>query len=424
MAPEAVSRSRKRVEAGMLVVSLALNLLLALRWSSKAPEANGSLTIPGREIRSGDDTNRLASLVVSAPAAGPATTNPWEALARRDYATAVQLLRAAHCPEETIQDLIALRMAGASQAEAQERVAQRRASRPWWKADVFRESQAESRDRQVLLARLRVDFETTLGVPFQTAVQEFFPWGFSADHDPIQPEHRQAYQEMLARHLEEQAAISDRGIFTSIVDDRQEAELAELKKRQQMEIDAMLSPAERDELALRNSGASKAVLENLPEARSAAEFREMVDIARELGFDDAKPPTSPSSIAAEDARIAELRRRVAAQLGPDAMADLEKGDAARMKEEQRRETERAEAVVLDRMRSLGTEFGIETAAVEQFMARFKARGEELIKEHAGLPADSPEGRKLAELIREEVNRIGSESLGPRSAEFIKRLDAP
>lgn len=427
MASEPSTISRKRFAAALLAASLALNLFLIKRLSSTSTKPGGAIAIPIREVRSGDDTNQPASTSAhlnSTTVAATSATNPWEALARHDYATAIQWLRAAHCPEETIQDLIALRMAATSQAEALERATRRRANRPWWKADLFRESQADSRDRQELLARLRVDFEATLGVPFQTAVQEFFPWSFSADRDPVLPEHRSAYQEMLARHREEQAAISDRGILGGVVDDRQEAELAELKRRQKVEIDALLSPAERDELALRSSAAANAVREHLPEARSAAEYREMVRIARELGFDDATSSNSTAPGGSEAARVAELRRRVAEQLGPDAMTDLEKGEAARVREEQRRETERAEAVILDRMRKLGTEFGFEAGAVEQFMARLKARQEELVKEHSGVPSDSPEGRKLGELIRAEINRIGSETLGPRSAEFIQKLDGP
>ena len=278
------------------------------------------------------------------------STDPWTSLGVGDYAGAIALLRAAHCPEETIQDLLALRMSRDALRVLEERSAERRQGDAWWRSYPRTLARADRRDELEAWARLRREFEQLFGTPYLGATAEFFPWRQAGDPSPIQPEHQEAYDALKSRHLAERDAIYEQGAFGSLLDGRLEAAMSALKERQRMEVEQLMTPGELEASSLRDSEPARVAKKYLPEAQTEDQFRVMVRVAKELGLREEIPPLPNEGEEQWATRMNELvsgyRYRVGRILGEAVLGELERGEAerrARLEEqEKRREEERWE----------------------------------------------------------------------------------
>jgi hypothetical protein len=232
-------------------------------------------------------------------------------------------------------------MSGDIHAAVMEQIQQRERLRPWWRCDIVKENREMRRDVATAQAQLARDFQSLFGATYETAVAEFFPWRKPEDPNPIQPEHQEAYDALLARHREERDALYDQAPFHgSMLDSRQTKELMALQTRQQIEIQSLLNPAELEALELRNSPASQAARKFLPEAQSEGQFREMVRVAKSMGLSPdipMLPGEDPEKWSQrEDQLTAAYRQRMEQILGRETFDQLTRAqeERARRYEEQ------------------------------------------------------------------------------------------
>lgn len=345
------TRSQHKVGSGThrshsvwLVLSLLFNLVLGWALYRGDMRTPSGLGIPQRPLRSELVTGAGRERTTGTKMALTHSTDPWISLGMGDYAGAVALLRAAHCPEETIQDLLALQMSRDALRGLEERSAERRRGDAWWRSYPRTLALADRRDELDARARLKREFEQLFGTPYLGATAEFFPWRQTSDPSPIQPEHQADYDALKSRHLAERDAIYEQGAFGSLLDGRLEVAMSALQERQRMEVEQLLTPGELEALSLRDSEPARVAKKYLPEAQTEDQFRVMVRVAKELGLREEIPPLANESDEQWSARMNELisgyRYRVGRILGEVVLGQLDRGEEERRVRLEEREKKR------------------------------------------------------------------------------------
>jgi hypothetical protein len=339
-----VDSGRRRFDSVWLATSLLVNGMLIWAITRETPTAHFAAEIPQRPMRLETNSGADRANTPGMRAGRGGATEVWAALEAGDYAGAVARLRAAHCPEETIQDLVALRMSREALRSLEVQVAERRKGEAWWRSYASGVSRADRRDELDARARLEREFESLFGTSYARATAEFFPWRRADEASPIQAEHREAYDALMSRHRAERDAILGKGAFESLLDDRLESEMAALKERQRMEVERLLTPEELEGLSLRESESARAAKKYLPEAQTEDQFRVMVRVAKELGVREVINPMPGEDQAHWAARANELtagyRYRVGKILGEPVLKELERLEQARQARLEAREADR------------------------------------------------------------------------------------
>lgn len=266
---------------GLLILSLALNCLLvsfvlnqdgsAHRRSRMEPmSALTSRTSPASPRR-----ERAASPNVR-------YETPWQALEVKDYSSFISMLRAAHCPEETVRGLVALRVSKEYSKELLAQVEKNFQQEEWWHGV---RSDSDSQRLHLLTMKLRramrEEIEELLGVPFSQIAQSLVGWSPTKPQGWLPVERRAQLADLEERFQDEAAEIKSRGVgYRGILDEDQKADLAQLRKRERGELERLLTADELDENDARYSEAARYVLANLPQARDASEFKAMVKLAK------------------------------------------------------------------------------------------------------------------------------------------------
>ncbi len=220
---------------------------------------------------------------------GPNALNtPWSAIESADTRLFIANLRALGCPEDTIRDLVVSRVC----REYQSRLLhlQAGAARSW---DITKgRSQKEARESHHQQRRLRDqmndELEDLLGQPAGRLATAALGWPDATEPPYLSLEKRRQVRDIERRFDEQTVELQLRGRLDG--DSEDSARLMELEQQREAEIAALLTPQELEERLYRTSAAARYVRQHLPQARSEAEFRDMVRLAAE--FDLANVPAS------------------------------------------------------------------------------------------------------------------------------------
>lgn len=405
---EAVSRKL----ALFIVASIGINLLLAcLLWLPRSSAPSPISGVPQRPLRLG--TGLMGDSPAPTAAAGPnahsTSSDPWSALAQGDYREAIHLLRAAHCPEETIQDLIALTLSRKHLDQVLDASNARALQQAWWKAppaDVARDQRRERKDAE---AALRREFESLLGVPLNTAISEFLPWRVSVDPDPIQPGHREAYDALLRQHREAIDAVSAKGLFGSVLLADQQAEVNRIESVHRRALQGLLSPSELEALQARQSPEATAVKDHFPEATSEEQFRQFVRLLKEHGYDAAALPRPGESSQQQGARLEQffeqVRTRARDVVGESAWSELVEREQQRLDAQNRLEAERAMETLRTQVHLDGLKAGLDDTALRGFLDRVTAE----LRALQGAAASGDSEGSMTLRMNEAVARIRTDA---------------
>ncbi len=417
----------------LLQVSLLLNVvLLGLVWLRPHPEAPMP-RMPRGEFSQRAVGKRGVRTIAVTPKTNASTT-PWVAIESADTRLFIANLRALGCPEGTIRDLVVSRVC----REYRSRLLhlQADAARSW---DITKgRSQKEARESHHQQRRLRDqmndELEDLLGQPAGRLATAALGWPDATEPPYLSLEKRRQVRDIERRFDEQTVELQLRGHLG--LDSEDSARLKELEQQREAEIAALLTPQELEERLYRTSAAARYVRQHLPQARSEAEFRDMVRLAAE--FDLANVPASvefrygipggetDGETADYERRKAAFDQRLKETLGEQRIAEQQAEEQAWQARERQIETERNEQEVREMAESLAAEVGIPAAEVNRFMDRMineqatlSARLAELEKTLAGTPEERQ--RQMQEAVEAELEQMAVEAMGEKGRDFVQKL---
>lgn len=364
---------------------------------------------------------------VAAQSRSPDAMTPWQALDLEDYARLIAELRLAGCPEETIRDLVIMRITRNYYAQLTALEEQRHLRADWWRSEEDDSERLQSSQglRHLRRAMKNKVFET-LGISYTEMLNKFV--GFERPTDSwLTPERQIAFETMQDRFSDEKEnTFGDRFGLMTLTDDKK-ARMAELEKQQRDELVAFLTPAELEAYDLRNSKAAQYVREQLPPALSEKEFRAMVKAAQDLGATSPEKYSEWGADRAADLREAEAKKqevlaKIQEVLGAETIAAQQKAEAdAKAKETAENEVRQRQEFV-DQVSDITESVGVDRALGVKVFDRL----EELKKRlDATLPqAKDMDEKQMAQIkaqVEAEVESIAVEIMGEKGHEFMKKF---
>jgi hypothetical protein len=343
-----------------------------------------------------------------------------------DYRQFIANLRAAGCPEQTIRDIILVRVSRAFQRRLLDfEEEQCRALNYWQGRDSSRPSNARTRLVEQLRRERDQIAQELFGGPFRKLTAALSLGGADPEEPRsfLPPEKRGKLQELeeLYRDLADQVRHPPNSTYPVIVDEDQIVQLRALHQQKQAELAQLLTPKELEDLALRESPAAKYVRQHLPEAGNEEEFRSMVKVARGLGK-DGRPdyeyvpyPDEDEGARAVEAEPATIEARIKELLGEDF---LEK----RRQEETARRIIEGEPEVREQITALAVAEGINAADGSKFTERMLALVLERVPKMEDPALTAEQKAELENTLKAELERIAVEIMGGKGRDLVRKMD--
>jgi len=448
----------------LLQLSVLLNLLLlvAVGWrSARQPPLNRP---PRGEV--GPPVGKLFQR--PAPPRAPASrpTTPWAAIESADLRRFIANLRALGCPEETIRDIVSLRLCRAFWDRLVELEAASVRAWNFTRNRDDRERRESRRQQRELRNEMIYTLESLLGQDWSVLSPALL--GLSEEwRDPtgfLSVEKRRQVRELDLRYDELKRDLARKGL-SGRLDAESAAQLKELERQRQTELAAMLSPQELEDYLYRKSPAADYVRQKLPEAKSESEFRAMVKVASDLemaefptaaaqrmGVDAAAQrmgvkPGDPAVTKAEAERKATFEQRLKEVLGAARMAERQAGEELRLAEERKlqaaqqaeEEQRLAEEKKLQtaqeeqsrwaQLTEMAASVGIAEADAQRFFDRIKelqpilkSKSDAMEKSLTG--TEEEKRKQMDAMIKAELGKIAVEILGAKGEALIKKMTGP
>jgi hypothetical protein len=415
----------------LLQLSLALNVVLlgATWWRS---DREGTVESSGaRRIHHDASVFKRPARTVTKPTAPP---TPWAALDSADPARLVENLRAIGCPEQTIRELVALRICRGYRQQLL--AAEAWAEQAW---DYTRNlDAAEWRERRFARDRLRNEMlsevESVLGVSLSSLSSSMFGWPSDSMEESLSADKRRRIREIQLKYRELSDDLS-MAAHAGWLDAEDRAQLEEWSRQEQAELATVLTPAELEERFYRDSAAARYVQQNLPAASSEAEFRAMVKLADEFGLAHQPSPMALryGIVREEDPAWQEYQQRKAAfderleqVLGEDRIAEQAAADQARLEAEEKQRQEESEQQALADLTEMADVVGISAEDARAFFERMKELRPELEAQFAELEQSltgTPEEQKSQrdKVARELLEGIATDVLGEKGRELVDKI---
>jgi hypothetical protein len=228
----------------------------------------------------------------------------WSAIEDSDPRQLIARLRAIGCPEQTIRDIVALRVCGQFRDRLLAMESEAAHSRSFTHQDSRENWRERIRQQQDLRDEMDSTLESLFGEPWQNISSSVC--GVPAlGMDPLGSLSLDARQKI--RDVEAQfrhAGMDDltQSWFTGELDADGRAQLRELEHQKRAALAAVLSPAELEEYLYRQSPAADYVRDNLPQAKSEAEYRTMVKLALEMDMSKTLDSTERHELVGRSAR--------------------------------------------------------------------------------------------------------------------------
>jgi hypothetical protein len=351
---------------------------------------------------------------------------PWQSIEARDPALFMAHLRAIGCPEQTIRDILILRVC----REFRDRFIETEveAEQNW--EPVWNKKRWP--DRCKVLSDLRnqmiIQVESLFGQSWDSLRSDYLPW-FGWDEQILTQDQRRQIRDLEARFSMLKQELDRVTQATRSFDAEDHARLRELEVQKRAELAKILSPQEMEDYLYRHSDAANYVRQNLPEAKSEAEFRLMVKAAGETRMAELSTClTSPDAaeaeaLAGEQAdRKAAFDKRLKELLGEDRIADLEAESLVKVEENQKQQEENA----LARFTAIGNTVGVPPESCRQFLNRLSeqqgamdAKFKEIEKNLSGTPDEK--SRQMKEIIRAELGRMAAETMGDKGPMLVGKM---
>ena len=369
-------------------------------------------------------------------AAAPRT--PWDAIESKDLVRLIANLRAVGCPEPTIRDLVTLRVCRKYRGGLLDREAEDERAWDYTRSRNPRQA-AENRGRQNELRNLMdTELEALLGVSASLLKSVVLGWPDSGDpFDYLPPDKRGQVRALRQRYqrLDEEAR---QGLPPWESDPAVDSRVKELERQKQAEMSTLLTAQELEAFNLRESPAAKYVLSHLPEAKSEAEFRTMVQAVGEVGIEGSEAsdlrhrlgiaggPDTSDADRQQAEKQAQLEARLKELLGAERTAEQQQEEQARQAEEQKQEQARQEQQQRDKFAAVAESAGIRADDANRFFDRLKEaqkelqpRMEALEKTLIGTPEEKDRQMKAA--IQAELDKLAAETLGDQGPALVKKL---
>jgi len=418
----------------LLHLSLLLNLalLVAVGWRSayQSPMPRATRTEVGTPAQkpSGRFFRRHA------PAPPPAT--PWGAIESADPQRFIANLRALGCPEQTIRDIVALRICRAFRDRLLELEAASMRAWDFTRNRDWREGNERIRQQRELRNEMIYTLESVLGQNWSALGPALLGWGVPW-RDPMESlsvEQRRELRALDLRYDELKHELERKG-STGRLDAEDAAQLRGLEQQKQAALAALLSPQELQDYLYRKSPASDYVRQNLPEAKSETEFRKMVDVALQLQMAESPTalaqrmgiePGDPAVTKAEAERKAAFDQRLKEVLGEARIAEQQAEEERRLAEEKKRQAAENELRDLARLTEMAASVGIAEADAKRFFDRLKElepilepKFKEMEKSLTG--TDEEKRKQMDAFAKAELGKIATEIIGEKGRALIEKM---
>ena len=417
----------------LLQLSLLLNVVLL---SIAAWRSTGRTPPPVAPTEQREPAKPALKRTVRPGPNTPAAKMPWNKIESTDPAQYIANLRAIGCPEQTIRDLVLMRVC--RQFRDRLLAAEAEVARAW---DYTRQRSQESwnesnRQRQELRDEMISTVESLLGENWGSIVNSLMGWPEPGD-DPmgaLSLEKRRQVRAAEGRYQLAQQVLDSESLQTRGQDDGVVARMRELEKQRRAELAGILSPSELEEYLYRRSAAADYVRENLPAAKSEAEFRAMVKLADEMGMTRPPPsmqimdPADADSAAARDynQHKAAFEQRLKELLGEQRVAEQQAAEQARSAQEGQQDREQAEQREMARLTDMAVSVGVPAESAARFMSRLKElepilkpKFEEMEKNLTCTPEEKKKQMEAA--VRAELEKIAVETMGEKGRDVVEKL---
>jgi hypothetical protein len=405
---------RKRILQFSLLLNVALIAVAGWRRSHEAPIPRTPRSEVGQPAR-----YSLRRISDSSVQAAP---TPWQSIEARDPAQLMANLRAIGCPEQTIRDIVTLRVCRDYRGRLIEAEAEAEQNRNYVRDATWRERHERWWEQTDLRNDMTTKLESLFGQSWESIRSSFLGRGGSEDQlETLSLEKRRQLRELEQRVQRSREELDQASLSAHVLDAEDRAHLRELEAQKRTELAKILSPQELEEYLYRHSAAADYVRKNLPEAKSEAEFRTMVKLADELEM--MNPPIWLASLgdpSEQDAVARAFKERKATfeqglkeLLGEQLIAEQQAEEQARAEREQQQPQEEQKQQELTRMTELGTSMGLAPENISQFFNRFREmeptlekKLEEMEKNLTGTPEEKAKQMKMRRAVK-----IWSESRG-------------
>lgn len=418
----------------LLQINLLLNVvLLGLVWLRPRPEPPMPRVPRGEFSQHGAGRLSVRVTTVEPKDSTPATV--WAGVESTDTRQFIANLRALGCPEDTIRDLVVTRVCRAYRSRLLDLQAEAARSMDITKGRSQQEWRETNQQQRRLRDQMNDELEDLLGQPTGRLTTALLGWPVHSEPPYLSLEKRRQVRD-IERRYEEQTQELNEGRIRGGLGPEDRARLRDLRQQKEAEITALLTPAEREERLCRESDASRYVRQHLPQARSEAEFRDMVRLAAE--FDLANMPASVEFRygfpgVAPDEETAEYQKRKSAfdqrlkeTLGDERIAEQQAEEQARAEVQRQREEARHEEQARREFAAVAEKAGVAGEDADRFFQRLKelqpgleSRFEELEKQLTGTPEEKH--KQLQATVEAELEQIAVEIMGEKGREFVRQM---
>jgi hypothetical protein len=418
----------------LLLLSFALNLvLLGLGWRRSALEAPMPRH-PRAEVGAPAKNSFRRGIQPITKTSQPA--NPWHSIEAADPSRLIANLRAIGCPEQTIRDIVALRVCRAYRARFVEMEAE--AARAQDFIHDRRDWQERFQQQQRLRNEMITTLESLLGRQWGTLSRELLGWpdfGTPAT-DYLTLDQRRQIRDLDLRYSALTEAL-ERKRQMGELDAEDRARLAELSRQKRADLAAILSPQALEEYLLHESTAANYVRRNLAPAKSESDFRAMVKVAQEFDvetWNDAAVMKMRYGLQADDdPDLAETKQRKAAfdqrlkeVLGEERIAEQQAEEQARAEQERKQEEERDMEQLHTHISDLAAEVGVPDQNADRFFDRLKEllpilkpKFDEMEKGLTGTEEEKKQQMEAA--VKTELGKLAQETMGEQGPALLEKL---
>ena len=421
----------------LLELSLLLNMLLLVAVGWRSAHQPPMSRLPRSEVR--EPAGKLSQRPVRFRAAVSRPATPWAAIETADPQRFIANLRALGCPEQTIRDIVALRICRAYRDRWVESEAAVARAWDYTRNLKSREWRERSHQQRELRNEMIYAMESLLGGTSRELTSSLLGRP-ERGRDPtefLDVEKRRQLRELDLRYERAKSALEDKG-WTGELDAEGAGRLQELERQKQADLAAILSPQELEDYLCCRSPASSYVRQHLPEAKSESEFRAMVKVAQE--FEMMRDPASarqriglgtgdPAVEKADAEREAAFNQRLKEVLGEARIAEQKAEEEQRAAEEKKRQEAENEERSRVRLTEVAASVGIAEADARRFLDRLKELEPTLKPKFdamkKSLTGTVEEKRKQMDTFaKAEIGTIAVEILGEKGKALVEKMGNP
>ncbi len=418
----------------LLQLSVLLNIALLLAMGWRSTHQSPMNRTPRGEV--GQPAAKPARRPAQFRPAASRPATPWAAIESTDPLRLIANLRALGCPEQTIRDIVALRICRAFREQLLELEAASMRSWDFRRNRSEREWREKYRQQRELRNEMIYALESVFGESWPALSASLLGWS-QRWRDPAETfsvEKRRALRALDLRYEELKHKLERKG-SSGRLDAGDAARLRELEQQKQAELAVLLSPQELQDYLYHKSPASDYVRKNLPEAKSESEFRKVVDVAQELQMAESAAvlaqrmgtdPGDPAVTKAEAERKAAFDQRLKEALGEARIAEQQAEEEQRIAEEKERHEAENEQRNLAQLTEMAASVGIPEADAARLYARLKElepilepKFKEMEKNLSG--TEEEKRKQMDTFAKAELGKIAVEIVGEKGTALIEKL---